>query len=343
MQTIQSSDKTAAGGASWTEYPSLAWRGAGMGVAEVIPGVSGGTVALITGVLPRLLDAIHSFNISSIRMLLSLRLKEFMAATHWRFLVMLFSGQLLGVLLCTKVLALPRLLREHPEPMLGLFFGLILSSVILMMRDAGRPGWRGLLAYLGGGLAGAIVVAGVRADTPDAPWFIVIAGALAICAWILPGISGSFILLLLHKYDYIWEAVTFSNGLGAMHNVVYVIIPLGIGAVTGLMLFSRVLSWVMHRWTKLTMMAMNGLLLVSLYAIFPFQNAVYEVVASGKEKLVRAHPYIPSMEKLLSGQGLLTIGLGLGGAAVVFTLDYLARRKRTEASPSSAVSVTATE
>lgn len=314
-----------------------------MGIAEVIPGVSGGTVALITGVLPRLLEAIHSFNVSSLRMLFSLRLREFMAATHWRFLLMLFSGQLLGVMLCTKVIALPRLLREHPEPMLGLFFGLILSSVILMIRDAGKPGWRGLLAYLGGGLAGAVVVAGIRADTPDAPWFIIISGALAICAWILPGISGSFILLLLHKYDYIWEAITFSNGLGAMHNVVNVVIPLGIGAVTGLVLFSRALSWVMHRWPKLTMMAMNGLLLVSLYAIFPFQNAVFETVASGKEKLVKAQPYIPPMDKLLSAQGLLTIGLCVGGAALVFTLDSLARRKRADGSQASAVSVTATE
>lgn len=325
MLTPQDTQRAAAGGASWKEYPSLALRGAGMGIAEVIPGVSGGTVALITGVLPRLLDAIHSFNAASLRMLFALRLRQCAAAIHWRFLLMLFSGQLLGVLLCTRVLSLPRLLREHPEPMLGLFFGLILSSVVMMAREAGRPGWRGIAAYLGGGAVGAVVAAGVRADTPEAPWFIAVAGALAACAWILPGISGSFILLLLHKYDYIWEALTFSNGLGAVHNVVQVIVPLGIGAVAGLLLLSRALSWVMHRWTKLTTMAMNGLVLASLYAIFPFRHAVYAVMANGKEKLISTRPYVPSIEALLSPQGLLTLGLAVGGMTLVFALDRMAR------------------
>jgi len=173
-----------------------------------------------------------------------------------------------------------------------------------------------------------MVVAGIKADTPTAPWFMVLTGALAICAWILPGVSGSFILLLLHKYDYVWESFTLSNGLGMVHNAVHVIVPFGIGAVVGLALFSRVLSWVMQQWPRRTTMAMDGLLFVSLWAIFPYQHAVYEVVASGKEKMVSTRPYIPPVSVLLSPRGLLTIGLALAGIAIVVALDYMARKKR---------------
>ena len=235
--------------------------------------------------------------------------------------------QLLGIILCTRIIPLPTLLREHPEPMLGLFFGLILASAVMIARDAGRPGLRGIIAYLVGGLVGITVVMGVRADTPDAPWFIVVCGAVAICAWILPGVSGSFVLLLLRKYDYIWEALTFHNEMPFTSNLMYVIIPFAIGAVVGLTMFARLLSWVMKRWSQATMMAMTGLLLASLWAIFPFQLRQFETVASGKEKLISSRPFIPSASQLLSAEGLLAIGLAVAGFALVMYIDFRARKK----------------
>ncbi|NLB55721.1 MAG: DUF368 domain-containing protein, partial [Lentisphaerae bacterium] len=193
--------------AKWYEFPGLLLRGLGMGIAEVIPGVSGGTIALITGVLERMVRAIKSADIFAIRLFFTFRWKELFNYVHWRFLLMLFSGQLIGVILFTRVIPLPILLKEHPEPMLGLFFGLIVASALLLARDAGKPGLKGLFSYIVGGIICATVVMGTRTETPETIWFVTLCGAIAICAWILPGISGSFVLLLLRKYDYVLGAV----------------------------------------------------------------------------------------------------------------------------------------
>lgn len=325
------------GGAEWKEFPGLLWRGMGMGVAEAIPGVSGGTIALITGVLGRMVDAIHSVDIAALRLLAGFRLKAFFERVHWRFLLMLFTGQLMGILMFTKVIPLPKLLRTHPEPLLGLFFGVILGSIVLLARDSGKPGWKGILAYLGGLTVGGFVVASVRASTPDAPWFLAISGAVAICAWILPGISGSFILLLLHKYDVVWEAVTFSNGVPFLENTMTMILPFAVGALVGLITFSRVLSFVMNRWPARTTMTMNGLLIASLWAIFPFQNQVFETVASGKEKLIAVHPYLPPVDQL-GTSGILAILLAVGGLALVLWIDWMAHRTQPASTASGGVS-----
>lgn len=298
-----------------------------MGVAEVIPGVSGGTVALITGVLGRLVEAIHSLDAGAVRHALSLRVRAFLGRVHWRFLLMLFSGQILGIVLCTKVISLPHLLRVHPEPLLGLFFGLILGSIILLARQGGRPGWAGLSCYLLGLAVGAAVVAGVRTETPEAPLFVGLCGVISICAWILPGISGSFVLLLLKKYDYIWLGVTLGNGKSLVWNLTQIVLPFGIGAVAGLVCFSRVLSWMMSRFPERTTMAMNGLLIASLYAIFPFQDRIFETTAGGKEKLVGTAPYFPGWDVLTDGTGALSVGLIFSGAGLVLGLDLLARRR----------------
>ena len=314
--------------ADWRELPGLLWRGMGMGVAEVIPGVSGGTIALITGVLERFVNAIRSVDMTAIGLLLKFRIKELFAHVHWRFFAMLFAGQLLGIILCTRIIPLPRLLNDHPEPMLGLFFGLILASAVMLAREAGKPGLRGIIAYIIGGLIGTIVVMGVRTDTPETPWFILICGAIAICAWILPGVSGSFVLLLLRKYDYVWSAISFHNNMSFTENMFNVIIPFGAGAVLGIAVFSRLLSWVMKRWHRATMMAMTGLLIASLWAVFPFQNRVFETVASGKEKLISSSPYVPSLSKFGTADGLMAVCLAVMGFVLVMYIDYRARQKR---------------
>ncbi len=313
--------------ASFREFPRLLWRGVAMGVAEVVPGVSGGTIALITGVLKRLVDAIHSFDLQAGRFALGLRFGEFFRHIHWQFLLMIFSGQVLGVLLFTKVIPLPSLLHTYPEPMRGLFFGLILASIVMLARESGVPGIKGVFAYLGGLVAGGLVVAGLRAETPTAPWFMVLSGAVVVCAWILPGISGSFILLLLRKYNFVWEAVTLSNDMSFVHNLSFVIVPFGLGAVVGLVTFARLLSWVMDRFPRRTTMAMTGLLIASLWAIFPFQNPTFEIMASGKEKLVGTRPFFPTLEYLARPQSMLAVVLGLLGFGLVLWIDSMARRR----------------
>ena len=327
--TMAEASKQASQETRWSEYPHLAWRGAAMGIAEVIPGVSGGTIALITGILGRMVDAIHSINIKALRLAVSFKIRELFDHVHWRFLLMLFSGQVLGIVLCTRIIPLPKLLDKHPEPVLGLFFGLIIGSIVLLARDSGRPGAWGALCYLVGAVAGACVVAGVRTDTPNAPWFIFLCGAIAICAWILPGVSGSFVLLLLRKYNYVWSGMTLNNEHSLSWNLFNVAIPFGLGAIVGLMSFSRILSWVMHRYPKQATMAMNGLLIASLYAIYPFQHRTFEEMASGKTKLVSTKPFIPSMEEISTTSGMLAVVLAIIGCFLVLWIDRLARNKKT--------------
>lgn len=317
------------GGARWNEFPHLLWRGVAMGVAEVIPGVSGGTLAYITGILGRIVEAIHSVDAEAAKLALSFRIRALADHVHWRFLFMLFTGQFLGILLFTRVISLPGLLREYPEPVLGLFFGLVAASIIVLARNGGALGFRGILCYLMGGVIGASVVAGVRTDTPETAWFVFLCAAIAICAWILPGVSGSFVLLLLRKYDYIWSALTLNNGQPLFWNLFNVIIPFGLGAVIGLASFSRLLSWVMRRYSKGTTMVMNGILIASTWAIFPFQDAKYELMASGKSKLVGTTPYLPRVEALFSAYGLLTIGLMVLGFVLVLWIDKMARKNET--------------
>jgi putative membrane protein len=318
------------GGARWAEYPHLLWRGVSMGMAEVIPGVSGGTLAYITGILGRMVDAIHSVDAEAARMALSLRFRELLTHVHWRFLLMLFSSQMLGILFFTRVVSLPLLLREYPEPVLGLFFGLVSGSIIILARSGGIPSRHGILFYLLGGLIGASVVAGVRTETPETPWFVFLCGSIAICAWVLPGVSGSFVLLLMKKYNYIWSALTLHNDQSFFWNLLNVVVPFAMGAGLGLAVFSRLLSWVMHRHPKPATQVMNGILIASTWVIFPFQNARYEMVASGKSKLVGTSPYLPGPERLFTAYGILTIGLMISGFVLILWIDAVARKKRAE-------------
>ncbi len=249
-----------------------------MGSADVVPGVSGGTMALITGIYTKLIDAIKSVDGTAISLLLRFRLREFFAHVHWQFLGTLFTGIILAVLFFTRVVPLPLLIFTHPEPIYGLFFGLIVGSVILLLMDI-RPIGYWKLVYLGiGTLIGYWVVNLVPTNTPDALWFIFLSGSIAISAMILPGISGSFILLILGKYAHIFGQ--FAE-LGGPNNAeaVKILAVFGLGLVVGLAAFSRFLSWLLHRHAIATLCVLIGFLVGSLSVIWPWQVRDYETLA----------------------------------------------------------------
>lgn len=312
--------------AVFKEAPGLFARGICMGAADIIPGVSGGTMALILGIYTRLVDAIKSVDLGVLKEILRFRLKDALGRVHWRFLIALLCGIAAGMVVCGKIIKIQLLLQTHPEPIYGLFFGLIVSSIILLARDSGFPKAGGCASYLIGGILGYVVVTSVPASTPDAPWFVFLCGMVAICAMILPGISGSYILLLLKKYEYVLNGVFQVNNQSFGTNCVEIIFPFAIGAILGITLFSRLLSWVLHRWERKTMMAMNGLLIVSLYVIFPFQHRE-TIVVRGKEKLLNLGARVPEPEELTTPNGLLAIGLAITGLIVVLVMDRLARKK----------------
>ena len=158
---------------------------------------------------------------------------------------------------------------HHPEHIYALFFGLIAGSIVILVRELGRLRANDWIAIVAGALVGFAVINMVPFETPEASWFVFVAGALAISAMILPGISGSFILLLLQKYAYIFDAIgrfDFS-----------IIIPFGLGCATGLLLFSRILAWLLRQFYRATLVTIIGILVASLWRIWPFQDRQYVV------------------------------------------------------------------
>lgn len=293
-------------------------RGLCMGAADVVPGVSGGTMALILGIYRRLLEAIRAFDATLLRLLARGRLQAGAEHVDIRFLIPLGLGILGAILFFTRVVSLPRLLHEYPEQIYALFFGLIVGSIIVLMRGMGRLRWLDLLSLAGGTLLGMVIVSAVPFETPVDSWFIFLCGALAICAMILPGISGSFILLLLRKYEYVFNAIG--------HFEFSVIVPFALGAVSGLLLFSRVLVWLLKNYYRVTLFAIVGMLVASLWLLWPFQARSYEVIR-GKEQLIYSTPIWPAQ---LGGGEILAVCLCAAGIAAVFTIGALARRTHAD-------------
>ena len=172
-----------------------------MGSADVIPGVSGGTMAFILGIYQKLIDSIRSFDLVWLRALLRLDMHVISSRPNLGFLLPLFTGIVLALLFFTRIVPVPRLLEVYPEPVYSLFFGLILASIVYLFRDFDHWRLRDSLVLAAGIILGWLVFTLIPVETPDATWFLFLSGAFAICAMLLPGISGSFILLILKKYS----------------------------------------------------------------------------------------------------------------------------------------------
>ncbi len=292
------------------ESLKLIAKGFGMGAADVVPGVSGGTMALIFGIYPRLINAIKSFDTDWIKGIVKFDLEVTLHRPHFTFLIPLFVGILAAILFFTRIVPLPVLIRTHPEIIYGLFFGLILGSVLVLMKETGSWTFKEFRFVIAGIAIGHLIFNMVPMETPDASWFIFISGVVAISAMLLPGISGSFILLMLKKYAYIFNAIGHFNFA--------VIIPFVIGMITGLVLFSRVLSWSLKTWYQETLSTIIGLLVASLWVIWPFQERIYEIIR-GKERLLESNPYLPQQ---INADVSMSIAMMIAGLLLVLILNH---------------------
>jgi len=247
-----------------------------MGAADIIPGVSGGTMALITGIYDRLINAIRSVDKETLKSLLTFDIAGFFEQFHWRFLLILLTGIIGAILFFTRIVPLQVYMYTHPEVVYGLFFGLILGSVVILVMEVEKSerGVKTLLPLVIGTLVGYWVVTLVPADTPETALFMFLSGMLAFCALILPGISGSYLLLILGKYDYTLMQLGRLGGDGTMEALM-AIVPLIVGGITGVVLFSRVLSWLLNHYHTITLMVLVGFMIGSLYTIWPWQEREY--------------------------------------------------------------------
>lgn len=260
-------------------YLSLFLKGLAMGAANVIPGVSGGTIALITGIFERLILAIKSFDVEAIQLLLKFKIKELWTKVDGWFLTAVFAGIIVSAvsiaLLFKYILATP----GGETLLMAFFFGLILVSIISVGRTVKQWGIGTILSLL----VGLGIAVGIALLTPgqenDAIWYLLICGVVAMCSMILPGLSGSFVLILLGNYKLIMiDAVSGFNAK--------ILLPVILGAGLGMIAFSRLLSWVFKHYRDLTIALMTGFIIGSLMIIWPWKDTVKEVIG-GKEKIIR--------------------------------------------------------
>ncbi len=249
---------------SLKDYVLLFLKGMGMGSADVVPGVSGGTIAFITGIYEEFLDSIKSFDKDAIQLLLSGRFVDFWRHINGRFLITLFGGIFLSILSFAKLIHY--LLNEHPIELWSFFFGLIIISALLVTRQIKKWSLIVAIAGISGIVIAYFITSATPATTPDNYFFIFLSGAIAICAMILPGISGSFILLILGKYEFIIESVKDMN--------ILVILVFGIGCAVGLLSFSRFVSWLLRHYHDITVALLAGFMLGSLNKIWPWKETL---------------------------------------------------------------------
>ena len=299
--------------------PYIVGSGLCMGTADVVPGVSGGTMAVALGIYRRLLVAIASVNAQSLRALARFKLKEAFDILHWRFLSSLGFGIALAVVVMIKIVKLPTLIDTQPEPVYAVFFGLVLGSVVILVRRIPEWNWLRCVIGLVSIVVGFAIVNLVPVSTPENMPFLFLCGMVAISAMLLPGISGSFVLLILGKYEYVLHAVE-----GLIHfdlSQLKVVLPFALGCLAGLAAFSRFLSWLMRRWHDTVLSALSGLLVGSLWRIWPYQELHKELVR-GKLKVVDAEAFWP---QTLDG---FIVFLGVLGLSVVLVIEHLANRRR---------------
>lgn len=290
-----------------------ALKGFGMGAANVVPGVSGGTIALLTGIYQDIINSLNSLTEKCTwKSLFGGRLREFWKCINGNFLVALLAGVIISIFSLAKLMTW--LLAYYPILTWAFFFGLILASAFSMFRDIRDWKFSDVLFVLCGAGLGVAVCMLSPTSTPDDLWFIFVCGALAICTMILPGISGSFILLILGKYDYIMQAVTDLN--------IPVLLAMALGCLVGILAFSKFLHWLLGKWEKQTMIVLLGFVIGSLIKVWPWYD---------HEVLMQAQMLRGGAADVLDLQILGAVLCCVAGVALVVILDVLGRKSSKSA------------
>ena len=243
------------------DYLLLALKGVGMGAADVIPGVSGGTIAFIVGIYEELLNSIKNINGRTLKLFFTFQWRNFWREINGNFLLVLVTG--IGISLLSLAKLMIYFLENHPVLVCAFFFGLILVSIYYVSKQIKRWSFVKIVSFLLSGVLAYFVTTATPTETTDSLFFIFLCGAIAICAMILPGISGSFILVLLGKYYYMMTALTTFDFT--------VILTFVAGAAIGIVMFSKFLSWLLKRFHDLTIAILAGFMLGSLNKVWPWK------------------------------------------------------------------------
>lgn len=305
------------------QYAPITARGILMGAADIIPGVSGGTIAFITGIYATLLQSIQAVNARSIRTLLQGKFTDFWKEINGTFLLSLLLGIAFSFITLSGIIVY--LLEHHTMLLFSFFFGLIAASALLVARQIHSHSPLAWLSGAAGCIIAVIITSMSPVTTPDTWWFIFLAGAVAISAMILPGISGSFILLLMGKYASILHAIKELD--------LYVATFFIAGCLTGLAGFSRLLSALLKKFHDQTIMLLAGFMIGSLTKVWPWKvPAEASLVAeNGKKAAMFSHNVMPdTFQAVTAADPLVTEAalLAISGIAVVFLIELVVSKKQ---------------
>ena len=294
------------------QYISNFFKGLGVGSANVIPGVSGGTIALITGIFERLINALKSFNLTAIKLFFSGKFKEFAQHTDLWFLASVGAGVVAAILSIARLFEF--LFAEYPIYLWSFFFGMILVSIYYVGITIEKFNWKVLVSFAIGTAIALLIAFGTPAKENSNFIYLMICGAVATCSMILPGLSGSFVLVLMGNYQLIMiDAVNDLN--------LKILLPVVVGGVVGLLAFSHLLSWIFKNYRDITIAVLTGFILGSMPIIWPWKNDVITYFGS-EAKVTGYEYYLPELNLDFS----IALVIMLIGAALIVLTEKMAKK-----------------
>lgn len=295
-------------------------KGMGMGAANVIPGVSGGTIALITGIFERLINSIKSFNLTALKLFFTGKWKAFAQHVDLKFLVAVFLGIAAAILSVAKLFKF--LFENYPVYIWAFFFGLIIASIYYVGRTVNKWNLGSILFFaIGTGIA-LLIAFGTPAQENHNFLYLILCGVVGTCSMILPGLSGSYVLLLMGNYEYVMidavNLLTTSPWEG-----IKILIPVVIGAVIGLLAFAHLLSWIFKNFHDQTVALLTGFILGSTPIIWPWKHAITSALKDGTEKVVGYQWQWPA----INTEFFIALAIMMLGAAIIIVTEQLATKK----------------
>lgn len=295
-------------------------KGMGMGAANVIPGVSGGTIALITGIFERLINSIKSFNLTALKLFFTGKWKAFAQHVDLKFLVAVFLGIAAAILSVAKLFKF--LFENYPVYIWAFFFGLIIASIYYVGRTVNKWSLGSILFFaIGTGIA-LLIAFGTPAQENHNFLYLILCGVVGTCSMILPGLSGSYVLLLMGNYEYVMidavNLLTTSPWEG-----IKILIPVVIGAVIGLLAFAHLLSWIFKNFHDQTVALLTGFILGSTPIIWPWKHAITNALKDGTEKVVGYQWQWPA----INAEFFIALVIMMLGAAIIIVTEQLATKK----------------
>ena len=291
-----------------------------MGAADVVPGVSGGTIAFITGIYQELIDSIKSINFNTLKLFFTGKFKEFWKQINGNFLLAVVIG--IGISVLSLAKGLEYLLEHQPILIWSFFFGLIIASAIYIGKDISRWNIGTFVSLIAGAVIAYFIMVLTPAEAHSSYGFVFLSGSIAICAMILPGISGSFILVLLGMYKFILGSISSFN--------LPVIAVFLVGAAIGIVLFSNLLSWLLKRYYNLTIALLAGFMIGSLNKVWPWKETVETFIdRHGEIKPLVEQNILPTNYESITGQApqiMGAVGLVILGFALIFIIEGISKK-----------------